>query len=213
LDRIKSFLSLDDDLKPFYKLGVNDNCFAPVLENLYGLHQVKFLTPFEAAAWAVLSQRISMKVAHIMKTRLTEAIGDKINIEGIDYWTFPAAHQLKNLGVEKLVTIIKNKRKSEFLMAVAEAFDRVDENFLRNGDSEDVKEWLMNIKGIGEWSAHLELIRGLGRMEEFSERDRMLFTCFKKIHGLKSTEKQFKTVADRYGNFKGYWAYYIRTSC
>lgn len=145
LDRIKFFLSLDDDLQPFYVLGSKDPQFVPVLEELYGLHQVKFLTPFEAAAWAVLSQRISMKVAHKIKNKLTEAIGNSIQIEGIVYRTFPSARQVKNLGVENLASIIKNERKSEYLIAVADAFDRVDENFLRQGNIKDVREWLMNM--------------------------------------------------------------------
>ncbi len=100
LDRIRFYLSLDDDLKPFYDLGSEDPNFAPVLDELYGLHQVKFLTPFEAAAWAVLSQRISMKVAHKMKNKLTEAAGNSIQIEGVDHKTFPSARQVKNLGTE-----------------------------------------------------------------------------------------------------------------
>jgi DNA-3-methyladenine glycosylase II len=213
LDRIKFFLSLDDDLKPFYDLGSEDPSFAPVLDELYGLHQVKFLTPFEAAAWAVLSQRISMKVAHKIKNKLTDAVGDIIQIEGTDYRTFPSARQVKNMGFENLVSVIRNERKSEYLIAVAEAFDRADENFLRHGKIEEVKEWLMNIRGIGEWSAHLELIRGLGRMEEISEQDQMLFNCFKKFYGYEATEEQLKGVADSYGDFKGYWAYYLRTVC
>jgi DNA-3-methyladenine glycosylase II len=49
-----------------------------VVEGLCGLHQVKFLTPFEAAAWAILSQRISKKVAHIMKDRLVKLLGNNI---------------------------------------------------------------------------------------------------------------------------------------
>jgi len=213
LDRIRFFLSLDDDLKPFYALGSKDPNFAPVIETLYGLHQVKFLTPFEAAAWAVLSQRISMKVAHKMKNKITNAVGNSIQIEGIDYRTFPSVRQIQNLGVEKLVSIIKNERKSEYLLAVAEAFDRVDENFLRKGNIEEVKEWLMNIRGIGEWSAHLELIRGLGRMEELSEHDQTVFNCFKRFYGSEATEEQLKRIADAYGEFKGYWAYYLRAVC
>ncbi len=63
-------MSLDDDLKPFYSHGLKDNAFKPVINKLYGLHQVKFLTPFEDAGWAVLSQRISMKAAHTIKERL-----------------------------------------------------------------------------------------------------------------------------------------------
>jgi DNA-3-methyladenine glycosylase II len=213
LDRIRFYLSLDDDLKPFYDLGSEDLNFAPVLDELYGLHQVKFLTPFEGAAWAVLSQRISMKVAHKMKNKLTEAVGDSIQIEGVDYKTFPSARQVKILGVENLVSIIGNERKSEYLIAVAKAFDRVDESFLRHGNIEEVKEWLLNIKGIGEWSAHLELIRGLGRMEEISGLDQTLLNCFKKFYGHEATEEKLKQIASGYGEFKGYWAYYLRTVC
>ncbi|MDQ1250958.1 MAG: DNA-3-methyladenine glycosylase [Euryarchaeota archaeon] len=213
LDRIRFYLSLDDDLKPFYDMGSKDLKFAPLLEDLYGLHQVKFLTPFEAAAWAVLSQRISMKVANKIKNKLTDTIGNIIRIEGVDYRSFPSARQIKNLGVENLISIVKNERKSEYLIAVAEAFDRADENFLRHGKIGEVKEWLMNIRGIGEWSAHLELIRGLGRMEELPEHDQTLVNCFKKFYGREATEEQLKIVADGYGNYKGYWVYYLRTVC
>src|SRR5690349_7124756 len=46
-DRIAFFLSLYDDLRPFYAIGLDDQSFAPVIQRLYGYHQVKFLTPFE----------------------------------------------------------------------------------------------------------------------------------------------------------------------
>src|SRR5947209_7047370 len=48
-DRISFFLSLDDDLPAFYAIGRTDPHFGPVIEALYGLHQPKFLTPFEIA--------------------------------------------------------------------------------------------------------------------------------------------------------------------
>jgi DNA-3-methyladenine glycosylase II len=38
-DRIRFFLSLDDDLQAFYAIGLADSHFAPVIERLYGLHQ------------------------------------------------------------------------------------------------------------------------------------------------------------------------------
>jgi DNA-3-methyladenine glycosylase II len=213
LDRIKFFLSLDDDLKPFYNHGLKDDAFKRVIDKLYGLHQVKFLTPFEAAAWAVLSQRISMKVAHIMKDRLIQSVGDNINIDGIDYWTFPSADQISNLGVEDLTSIIKNTRKSEYLVNVSESFTNVEEDFLRNAPLEDVKTWLLDIKGIGEWSAHLELIRGLGRMEELSRNDQMLIKCAKKYYGSEISDSDLNEIQEGYENFRGYWSYYLRTGC
>ena len=213
LNRIKFFLSLEDDLKPFYTHGMNDKDFQPVLKKLYGLHQVKFLTPFEAACWAVLGQRISMKVAHNMKNRLTQAVGDNIFVDGLEYWTFPSADQIKNLGVENLTAIVKNHRKSEYLMNVSESFSTVDEDFLRNAPLDEVKNWLLDIKGIGEWSAHLELIRGLGRMDDLSGNDRMLTNCAKKVYGSEITEEDLNEIAAGYGDYIGYWTYYLRTGC
>jgi len=49
VDRISFFLSLADELQPFYLVAGNDPHFVPLLKQLYGYHQVKFLTPFENA--------------------------------------------------------------------------------------------------------------------------------------------------------------------
>ena len=40
LDRISFFLGLNDDLKPFYALAAEDKAFAPIIDELYGYHQV-----------------------------------------------------------------------------------------------------------------------------------------------------------------------------
>ena len=155
-----------------------------------------------------------MKVAHIMKDRLIKTVGDNIQVDGVDYWSFPDAHQVKNLGSEKLQSIIKNKRKSEYLIAVADAFDDINEDFLIKAPIDEVKKWLLDIKGIGEYSAHLELVRALGRMEELSvQHDKMLMSCAKKIYGPDINEEYLDKIKDTYGKFKGYWSYYLRTAC
>jgi DNA-3-methyladenine glycosylase II len=46
-DNIAFFLSLSDDLTPFYEIGRGDPAFAPIIQRLHGYHQVKFPTPFE----------------------------------------------------------------------------------------------------------------------------------------------------------------------
>ncbi|MTK64995.1 MAG: DNA-3-methyladenine glycosylase 2 family protein [Methanobacterium sp.] len=211
IDRITFFLSLNDDLKPFYQIAKTDDVFKEILDDLYGLHQVKFLTPFEAAAWAILSQRISMNVSRKMKEKLTEYVGNNIEFEGHNFQAFPSPEQLKNMDLDELISIIKNKRKSEYLLNAAEAFSSVDEKFLRTGPLEDVKNWLTDIKGIGEWSAHLELIRGLGRMEDYTQ-DRMLQGCVEKHYGSTTSEKLDEIIRN-YREFPGYWEYYLRSGC
>src|SRR4029077_10510045 len=51
VERIRFFLGLDDDLRAFYDLARTDEKFAPVLNRFYGLHHVKFPSPFENAVW------------------------------------------------------------------------------------------------------------------------------------------------------------------
>lgn len=211
IDRMTFFLSLDDDLKPFYKIARSDDVFKEILDDLHGLHQVKFLTPFEAVGWAILSQRISMNVSRKMKEKLTTYVGNNIEFEGHTFQAFPSPDQVKNMDLDELIAIIKNKRKSEYLLNAAEAFSSVDEKFLRTGPLEDVKNWLMDIKGVGEWSAHLELIRGLGRMEDYTQ-DRMLRGCFEKHYG-STASTELEEIIKKYREFPGYWEYYLRSGC
>src|SRR5688572_16976101 len=88
-DRIAFYLSLHDDLEPFYALAQEDPPFLPVLDQLYGYHQVKFLTPFENACWAILSQRNQWTNAQRMASALVERYGTRLTVEGTDYWAYP----------------------------------------------------------------------------------------------------------------------------
>src|SRR3954454_410016 len=88
IDRIAFFLGLDDDLRPFYAIGRADPDFAPLIDQQYGYHQVKFLTPFENACWAILTQRNPMAIARKMKEALTRRYAAGLAVDGETYWAF-----------------------------------------------------------------------------------------------------------------------------
>ena len=132
VDRVSFFLSLDDDLRPFYQIGLDDPDFAPIVQELYGYHHVKFLTPFESACWAVLTQRNHKNIAQRMKQALTRTYGGDINVQGSTYQAFPEAAQLVDMSESELLTVVRNARKAEYLAAVSKAFYEVDEEFLES---------------------------------------------------------------------------------
>src|SRR5579883_1977823 len=80
IERMSFFLSLEDDLRPFYEIAQEDSDFAPVVRDLYGYHQVKFGTPFENGCWAILSQRNPRTMAQRMKRALLETYGASIEL-------------------------------------------------------------------------------------------------------------------------------------
>ncbi len=212
-DRISFFLSLEDDLKKFYEISKGDECFSPVIKRFYGHKQVKFITPFEIACWAILTQRIPMTFARKMKEQITRRMGGYIKVNGIDYYTFPEPDKLQEAGNEKLIEMVPNKRKAEYLSAVIKAFSQVDEQWLRKAPYDEVLDWLTDIKGIGEWSANFVMIRGLGRMEKLSMVGQDLALDAGKIYKGKDqplTDEEVCAIAEKYGNWKGYWAYYLR---
>ncbi len=212
LDRIRFFFSLDDDLRPFYTIGRADPCFAPVIDQLYGFHQVKFsVTPFENAVWAILTQRNHMSIARKMKDALVARYGSRFAVDGSVHPVFPDPQALAEASEAELVSLIHHQQKAEYLSAAARAFLRVNDNFLRHGDYEEVYDWLRSIKGIGEWSAKFVLIRGLGRTDEISTEGRLLEAAAKH-YPQPMTEKSLKVFASRYGIWQGYWAFYLRNS-
>ena len=211
IDRISFFLSLSDDLEQFYRIAINDSNFAPVLQKLYGLHQVKFLTPFECACWAVLSQRNQLSAARRAKQALLERFGTSLGVKGHVYRAFPEPGQLADASKEELKSLIKHERREEYLGNVIRAFNEVDERFLRTTEYDKVEEWLKNIKGIGEWSARLILLRGLGRMEKVAVEKRLIAAAAR-VYGKPMTEQRLHVIVEKYGRWKGYWAYYLRTA-
>jgi DNA-3-methyladenine glycosylase II len=212
VERMTFFLSLKDDLQPFYRIGREDADFAPIIEILYGYHQVKFLTPFENACWAVLTQRNPMKLAQKAKQVLIEKYGNQLEVHGKVYRAFPEPTQIAVADYDEILKLIGNDRRAEYLVATARAFSVVDEKFLKSAPDEEIEAWLRNIKGIGEWSATFIMIRGLGRMEYAPLTELRLLEAATKVygHGKELSREELKHLAERYRQWQGYWAHYLR---
>jgi DNA-3-methyladenine glycosylase II len=209
-DRIAFFLSLCDDLRPFYAIGMDDPPFAPVIQRLYGYHQVKFLTPFENACWAVLTQRTPIPIAKQLKQALSERFGACLAIGDQRYSAFPEPEPLAVADPAELLELVGNPRRAEYLQAAARAFSGTDEAWLRAAPYAEVAAWLRAIKGMGAWSTTFVLLRGLGRMDQLPIGEARLGQAAAKVYGRRLSEEELPKITNRYGAYQGYWAHYLR---
>ena len=211
-DRLKSFLSLDDDLEHFYALGKADPCFKPILEDLFGYHPVRFQSPFEAAVWAILSQRNRMATARNMFRSLVRKFGDAAELDGVAFGAFPEPEELAACVEGDLASVAHNLRRGEFLIDAARAFAMVPPDFLDSADYGEVEAWLRGINGIGPWSASFILLRGLGRAQTIPLPDRGFLDAASRVYGegLTLDASQALRLAQRYHPWQGYWAHYLR---
>jgi DNA-3-methyladenine glycosylase II len=207
-DRLAFYLSLHDDLLPFYALGRADPVFAPVLECLYGYHQVKFTTPFENAVWAVLSQRNQWSHTQRMHIALAETFGGRLTLDGQALRSFPEPELLAIVPPDELARVIGHRPKGACLSRVAHAFAGADEAFLRAAPYAQVDAWLRGIRCLGPWSSGFILLRGLGRMESLPPGDRHIAAVVADHYG----PTPLAALAARYGPHQGYWAHYLRAA-
>ncbi len=210
-DRLSFHLGLDDDIAEFYALADDDPAFQRVIAALHGYHQVKFPSPLELMCWAILAQRVPMAGARKMKRAIVAAAGNSIVVDGTELWAFPDLEQLLALSADDLADLIANKRKAGYLYGAFRQWEEIDEDFLRHGDHDQVRERLLAIPGIGPWSATFLMVRGLGRSELVSA-DKEGKLAAGRVYGRTLTDAEFGELAGHYGGWQGYWAHYLRAT-
>jgi DNA-3-methyladenine glycosylase II len=153
-------LSLDVDASGLAEVGSRDPVIGRLLERAGGRRPVCFGTPFEAAVWAVLSQRVSMAQAGRVKDALAASLGTRLEIGGVEVIAFPGPDALASLESFEGVWDSKLDR-IRALAAVALAGD-LDPAFLRGLELDEALTHLQSLPGIGPFGAMLVLARGAG---------------------------------------------------
>jgi len=210
--RIAFFLSLDDDVEPFYAIVKRDDDeFYPLVEMSWGLHQVKFLTLLEISCWAILSQRVQRTIALRMKRAIMEKFGGSLDIDGKTYWAFPDFTKLKDAKPKELLEVTRNQRTMQRLASLLSTFDELDEDFLKTAPYDKATARLEKVKGIGDWSSLFILFRGLGRVEGLSPINlRPLSKAIENVYG--PGGKTLEEINSTYGKWSGYWSVYLWAS-
>jgi DNA-3-methyladenine glycosylase II len=156
------FLSLDVDARAWPEVGRRDPVVADAQRQLPGLRPCGFHSPYEAAAWTVLSQRIRIVAAARLRDDLVARHGDG--------GAFPAPHRLRALDLDL------PGRKTEYLHAVAEAAldGRLDGASLRSLDADEAIRTVQGVTGLGPFAAELVLIRGANAPDVLPQHERRL---------------------------------------
>lgn len=156
------FLALDVDARNWAAVGERDAVIADAQHQLPGLRPCGFHSPYEAAAWAVLSQRLRIVQAARLRADLIREHGE----DG----AFPPPQRLRTLDLDL------PGRKSEYLRSVANAAldGHLDGPTLRGVDPVEAVSRVAQIKGLGPFSAELVVLRGANAPDAVPTHERRL---------------------------------------
>jgi AraC family transcriptional regulator of adaptative response / DNA-3-methyladenine glycosylase II len=169
VQRVRRMLDLDNDPEAVdASLGENAR-LRPLIRRLRGRRAPGSVDPFETAVRAVIGQQVSVAGARTVAGRIVDAVGERLRIVD-DQLTraFPDPEHLSG-APDEMFSMPSARRDTIRRMAAAIADGTVQ---LHAGvDSNSARRQLLEIKGIGPWTADYVVMRGLGHPDTFLASD------------------------------------------
>jgi DNA-3-methyladenine glycosylase II len=179
--QVGRIFSLDVDGSGYPDLGRRDPALGKVMAALPGLGPVCFTSPYETAAWAILSARISMAQAARLQDQLIAKYGQTLTVAGAEVRSFPKPEALLELDELPGLPLEKASRLRGVARAALDGL--LDADRLRSLGDEAGPDSLRTIRGIGPfWSSGIYL-RGCGIADVFPDEP-LSIAALGRLHGL-----------------------------
>jgi DNA-3-methyladenine glycosylase II len=208
--QVARIFSLDVDGTGFSDVAQRDPVIGELQERYPGLRPICFYSPYEAGAWALLSQRVQMTQAARIKTRMAEELGDTVEIHGDRVHAFPAPSRLLDLEAFRGLF----GRKAEYLRGLAHATldGRLDADRLRGLPTDEALTELMRLPGVGEFSARLILLRGAAPPDGPPAREPRFMQAVTVAYGLEEppAEAELERLIDGWRPYRTWTAFLLR---
>lgn len=166
---LERLLGLQVDLTDFYAIAAKDPRLAPLARQFRGVKPPRFPTVFESLVNGIACQQLSLTVGIVLLNRLAEQFGQPAG----EAPAFPRPEDLAGQAPERLRALGFSRQKARALreLADADAEGRVDLEGIAALDDEAAKKRLLELRGVGRWTAEYVLLRGLGRIHVFPGDD------------------------------------------
>ncbi len=170
---VDRLLGLRIDLTAWYRMAAADARLRPLADTFRGMKPPRFPTMFEALVNAFACQQLSLEVGLELLNRLAMISSAKLGTRGDLRYAFPTAQEIASLPPEKYRAIGFSRQKVRALLDLARPIAR-QELELESIASEDdavVRQRLLELRGVGRWTAEYVLLRGVGRLHVFPGDD------------------------------------------
>ena len=170
---VDRLLGLRIDLTDWYDTAATDTRLGALADTFRGMKPPRFPTMFEAVVNAFACQQLSLEVGLELLNRLATISGARLGAPREARSAFPTPHGIARLPPAKYRAIGFSRQKVRALLGLAQAITRreLDLEFLQLEGDAFVRQRLLELRGVGRWTAEYVLLRGLGRLHVFPGDD------------------------------------------
>jgi len=205
-------LSLDVDAHDYEAVAARDPVVARASAAAPGLRPPLFHSPYEAAAWCVLSLRWSGRQAAAVRDRLAAAHGRVVEVAGVSMAALPTPEQLLAVEAFQGVPPVKMDRLHGVAKAAEEGL--LDPEVIRRADPDEATARLRQIPGIGPFSASLILLRASGVCDVLAEHEPRVAEIVGKLYDLPgpATPEDLRRIGEAWRPFRTWVSVLLRAA-
>jgi DNA-3-methyladenine glycosylase II len=166
---LRKMLGLELDLSEFYRMAAKDKRLWELADSVRGLKPPRMPSVFEALVNGISCQQITLVLGITLLNRITAAYGTA----GEEGRAFPLPEQIARARVERFKGFGFSGRKAEYIIGAAKgaASGEIDLEGLSGLDDDTAVERLLDLRGVGRWTAQYVALRGLGRLDVYPADD------------------------------------------
>lgn len=200
-------LNLKEDIREFYALAEHDPLVKVLVKDLYGMRNTKRPDIFPRLVLAVTLQMAPIERSDQMMDLLIKEYGEKMAFDGKEVLYWPSPKKIAKADVRELEEKCKLGYRAKALKGIAEAvctgFPTLQE--LEEMSTGEAKAKLMELKGIGEYSADIVSPHPGFALDVWSAKIFSMLLFGETAESPRNAIPMLKEIAEeRWGEWKGY---------
>jgi DNA-3-methyladenine glycosylase II len=203
----------DDDLAAFRRAVAGDPPMAALADRFPGLKPLRILDLWTALLRALVSQQISGAAARAIERRLAERFGARVELGDTVVPVVPDAETVLRLPVHQLAEAGLSGRKAEYAREIAEAVvsGAVSRERLLRMTPEEAMTALVDLRGVGRWTAECAAIFGLGERDVLPADDLGVRKAVAHLYHLPAVPAaaEVRRIGERWTGWRSYAAVYL----
>lgn len=202
---VHTLLGAGFDLASFYEFARGDAVLAELTQRLAGLRPPLNPDPFETLVTSITAQQVSLHAAFSIRNRLIERYGEP----GKAAYSFPTRAVIAEAREDDLTALGFSRRKAEYVVGLAGS--AVDLHALADLPDDEVKDTLVGIRGLGEWTADWFLARHLARLRAWPAGDLAVRKAVSRFYGdgAMLSIPDVRALGQRFDPFQNLAAHYL----
>ena len=205
--------STDLDLQPFCALAERDPVLRQLIVHFRGMRIPQAPRVFEILISAIIEQQVNLSFAHKVKKVLIDTYGRWVEFEGRRYSAFPEPAALAITTPGELLRLQVSGPKARYIITISRlALDgTLDLENLRQLEPALAHEKLLELKGVGHWTAQYVGLRALGHLDCLPAADVGLQKVIQYFYGLRKrpSAERVQKMARAWQGWRSYATFYL----